>query len=216
MDDATPRDVQLLQQQSPDPQPFVHLQLHDDVSVSGFPQHDQQLVQDHALYASDDSYYGYYDALPPNTPQASATALAVAQAAQFQQQFPPRHQHHQQQLKPHQHQPDQASGKRPLRPSLPPSASGPTTTIASSADGLPLLLSAPSVASSHVRPIAKNNASAVAASPATFVNPAITNQSAFINKLYTMLEEADQSLISWDETGTFFIVKNTTGEIKKN
>ncbi|ORY38539.1 winged helix DNA-binding domain-containing protein, partial [Rhizoclosmatium globosum] len=36
------------------------------------------------------------------------------------------------------------------------------------------------------------------------------NQSAFINKLYTMLEEADQNLISWDQTGTFFIVKNTT------
>ncbi|KAI9331541.1 HSF-type DNA-binding-domain-containing protein [Zopfochytrium polystomum] len=38
----------------------------------------------------------------------------------------------------------------------------------------------------------------------------IHNQSVFINKLYTMLEEANTDLISWDQTGSFFIVHDTT------
>ncbi|KAJ3248446.1 hypothetical protein HDU78_000608 [Chytriomyces hyalinus] len=77
-----------------------------------------------------------------------------------------------------------------------------------------IAVSAPSAASSHVRTlpasITKNaSASSGAVGGPTYTN-AVANQSAFINKLYTMLEEADQSLISWDQTGTFFIVKNTT------
>jgi hypothetical protein len=36
-------------------------------------------------------------------------------------------------------------------------------------------------------------------------------QSAFITKLYTMLEEANVSLICWDVSGTYFTVHNPTG-----
>ncbi|KAJ3123373.1 hypothetical protein HK100_011634 [Physocladia obscura] len=84
--------------------------------------------------------------------------------------------------------------RRPLRPA------GTTTAT----------LSAPSAASSHVRTLPAKATAATAASGASVANAAVANQSAFINKLYTMLEEADQTLLSWDETGTFFIVKNTT------
>jgi hypothetical protein len=41
--------------------------------------------------------------------------------------------------------------------------------------------------------------------------PGVANQSAFINKLYTMLEDPNvHSLICWDPTGTIFIVHNPT------
>ncbi|KAJ3059181.1 hypothetical protein HDU99_006466, partial [Rhizoclosmatium hyalinum] len=82
------------------------------------------------------------------------------------------------------------SGKRPLRPA-----------------GGSIPVSGPSAASSHVRTLPAKAGSA-SSSTTNFGN--VANQSAFINKLYTMLEEADQNLISWDQTGTFFIVKNTT------
>ncbi|KAI8608201.1 HSF-type DNA-binding-domain-containing protein [Chytriomyces sp. MP71] len=89
-----------------------------------------------------------------------------------------------------------SASKRPLRPQ--PSSSSSVVPV-----------SAPSAASSHVRTLPVT-ATGTGTSRATVPAPVANNQSAFINKLYTMLEEADQHLISWDETGTFFIVKNTT------
>ncbi|KAJ3332443.1 kinase-regulated stress-responsive transcription factor skn7 [Blyttiomyces sp. JEL0837] len=46
--------------------------------------------------------------------------------------------------------------------------------------------------------------------PGMAVAVSVANQSVFINKLYTMLEEANQSLICWDSSGTYFIVHNPT------
>ncbi|KAJ3030766.1 UNVERIFIED_CONTAM: hypothetical protein HDU68_007843 [Siphonaria sp. JEL0065] len=173
-------------------QHFTHLQLHDDMNafdgqhVNQSQQHDGHIDQT-GLYGAighDDGYYGYY----PD------------QVAQYTPQQP-----QQQPIAPAPQKSSSSSNKRPLRPA-------PTTGISTPATpSFPI--SAPSAASSHVRTLPAKNAATAAASAGsgTPTFGAVANQSAFINKLYTMLEEADQSLISWDHTGTFFIVKNTTG-----
>ncbi|KAJ3073130.1 hypothetical protein HDU98_002166 [Podochytrium sp. JEL0797] len=164
------------------------LQLHDDLSAFTM-----STDQTGALYTAtnpDGSYYGYYPdqqyglshlMMPPlNAPPPTNTA-SILPAASVANQSPGT-------------ATSKATPKRPLKPA---SSSG---ASASGAGGV--------ASSSHVRTLpVKSQGVTVPVGTTNFGN--VANQSAFINKLYTMLEEADDRLISWDETGTFFIVKNT-------
>ncbi|KAJ3242088.1 hypothetical protein HDU81_007842 [Chytriomyces hyalinus] len=205
------------------------LLLHDDVQFQGHSAGSNAgqnayhghggLVIDHSasdpsgLYTADASNYYYYT----DTQTFNANVNSIGSFPSMGQPHHPslptqQQQHQQQQQQPNSTKSSGAQTKRPIRPA--PNLANSGTASGSNTAASSIAVSAPSAASSHVRTLPASitkNASAASGTVGgpTYTN-AVANQSAFINKLYTMLEEADQSLISWDQTGTFFIVKNTT------